>query len=40
MKDQTREIAAAFLASGIDPNSAIMFNQSQVRAHAEIGLGV
>ena len=37
MKDQTREIAAAFLASGIDPNSAIMFNQSQVRAHAELG---
>ena len=37
MKDQTREIAAAFLASGIDPTKAIMFNQSQVRAHAELG---
>ncbi|MEM7068838.1 MAG: tryptophan--tRNA ligase [Pseudomonadota bacterium] len=33
---QTREIAAAFIASGIDPNAHIVFNQSQVREHAEL----
>ncbi|MDR5653678.1 tryptophan--tRNA ligase [Ruixingdingia sedimenti] len=33
---QTREIAAAFLASGIDPKRSILFNQSQVSAHAEL----
>ncbi len=33
---QTREIAAAFLASGIDPKKAIVYNQSSVRAHTEL----
>ena len=33
---QTREIAAAFIASGIDPKAHIVFNQSQVREHAEL----
>ena len=33
----TREVAAAFLASGIDPETSIIFNQSQVTAHAELG---
>ncbi len=33
---QTREIAAAFMASGIDPKTHIVFNQSQVREHAEL----
>ncbi|MDH5797208.1 MAG: tryptophan--tRNA ligase [Paracoccaceae bacterium] len=33
----TREIAAALLASGIDPDRSILFNQSQVSAHAELG---
>lgn len=33
----TREVAAAFLASGIDPMTSIIFNQSQVTAHAELG---
>ncbi|MBZ4022743.1 tryptophan--tRNA ligase [Rhodobacter sp. TJ_12] len=37
LKKQTREAAAAFLASGIDPARSILFNQSQVSAHAELG---
>ncbi len=32
----TREVAAAFLAAGIDPKTSIIFNQSQVPAHAEL----
>ena len=32
----TREVAAAYLAAGIDPKRHIIFNQSQVRAHAEL----
>ena len=36
LKNQTREIAAAFIASGIDPEKHIVFNQSQVREHAEL----
>ncbi|MGI9351738.1 MAG: tryptophan--tRNA ligase, partial [Rhizobiaceae bacterium] len=36
MQAQTREIAAAFLASGIDANAHIVFNQSQVREHTEL----
>ncbi|MBO22770.1 MAG: tryptophan--tRNA ligase [Rhodospirillaceae bacterium] len=32
----TREVAAAFLASGIDPSTSIIFNQSRVTAHAEL----
>ena len=33
----TRETAAALMASGIDPAKSILFNQSQVPAHAELG---
>lgn len=33
----TREGAAAFLAAGIDPTRSILFNQSQVPAHVELG---
>ncbi len=33
---QTREIAAAYLASGLDPARTIIFPQSAVRAHAEL----
>src|SRR5580700_6522037 len=33
---QTREIAAAYLAAGVDPEKSIIFPQSQVRAHAEL----
>ena len=32
----TREVTAAFLAAGIDPEANIVFNQSQVAAHAEL----
>ena len=34
---QTREVAAAFIASGIDPKKHIVFNQSRVHQHAEAG---
>ncbi|MDO9417731.1 tryptophan--tRNA ligase [Pararhizobium sp.] len=33
---QTRSIAAAFIASGIDPTKHIVFNQSAVPQHAEL----
>ena len=33
----TRETAAALIASGIDPDKSVLFNQSQVPAHAELG---
>ncbi|MBC8130267.1 MAG: tryptophan--tRNA ligase, partial [Rhizobiaceae bacterium] len=33
---QTRSIAAAFIASGIDPKKHIVFNQSRVPGHAEL----
>jgi tryptophanyl-tRNA synthetase len=33
---QTREIAAAYLASGLDPAKSTIFPQSAVRAHAEL----
>ena len=36
LADQTREIAAAYLASGLDPARATLFPQSAVRAHAEL----
>jgi tryptophanyl-tRNA synthetase len=32
----TREVPAAFIASGIDPKRHIVFNQSQVSGHAEL----
>src|SRR4029078_7038879 len=32
----TREVTAAFIASGIDPKRHIVFNQSQVHEHAEL----
>jgi len=37
LRRQTREGAAAFIAAGIDPRRSILFNQSQVGAHAELG---
>ncbi|WP_375462786.1 tryptophan--tRNA ligase [uncultured Methylobacterium sp.] len=36
LKGQIREVTAAFLAAGIDPTRAIVFNQSQVPQHAEL----
>src|SRR3954465_2844079 len=32
----TREVTAAFIAAGIDPEKHIVFNQSQVAEHAEL----
>jgi tryptophanyl-tRNA synthetase len=34
--NNTREVTAAFLAAGIDPKGSIIFNQSQVAAHAQL----
>ena len=36
LASNTREVTAAFLASGIDPEGSIIFNQSQVSAHAQL----
>ena len=36
LADATRHVTAAFIASGIDPKAHIVFNQSQVPAHAEL----
>ena len=35
LKSNTQETVATFIASGIDPNRSIIFNQSGVPAHAE-----
>ena len=35
LKKNIRETAAIFIASGIDPNNSIIFNQSMVSAHSE-----
>ncbi len=37
LRASTHEVAAALLASGIDPKTSILFNQSQVSVHAELG---
>ena len=36
LRQSTREVTAAFIASGIDPEKHIVFNQSQVAHHAEL----
>jgi len=36
LANQTREIAAAYLAAGVDPAKAIIYPQSQVAAHTEL----
>ncbi len=36
LRHATRELAAGFIAAGIDPQRSILFNQSQVPAHAEL----
>lgn len=36
LKAQTREIAAAYLAAGVDPDTAIVYPQSMVREHMEL----
>lgn len=37
LKQQSREIAACYMAAGVDPKIATIFVQSAVRAHAELG---
>jgi tryptophanyl-tRNA synthetase len=37
LRHATREAAAGFIAAGIDPARSILFNQSQVTAHVELG---
>ncbi len=37
LKQATYEVAAAYLAAGVDPAQHIIFNQSQVLQHAELG---
>jgi tryptophanyl-tRNA synthetase len=36
LRKSTREVTAAFIAAGVDPKKHIIFNQSQVGAHAEL----
>lgn len=36
LKRATRELAAGFIAAGLDPKKSILFNQSQVPEHAEL----
>lgn len=36
LRQKTREVTAAFLAAGINPEKHIVFNQSQVKEHAEL----
>jgi tryptophanyl-tRNA synthetase len=36
LAQSTREVTAACIAAGIDPERSILFNQSQVTAHAEL----
>src|SRR5437899_1225680 len=37
LRSATREVTAAYIAAGIDPERCIIFNQSMVSAHAELG---
>src|SRR5665213_408700 len=36
LTQQTREVAAAYIAGGVDPARSPIFNQSQVAEHAEL----
>jgi tryptophanyl-tRNA synthetase len=36
LREATREVAAAYIAAGIDPRRCTIFNQSMVPAHAEL----
>src|SRR6056297_1856595 len=37
LRHATRELAAGFIASGLDPQKSILFNQSQVPEHTQMG---
>ena len=36
LKRATRELCAGFIASGVDPEKSVLFNQSQVPEHAQL----
>ncbi|MDU8912913.1 tryptophan--tRNA ligase [Aestuariicoccus sp. MJ-SS9] len=36
LRQQTRELAAGYIASGLDPQKSILFNQSQVAEHTQL----
>ncbi|HGG06188.1 MAG TPA: tryptophan--tRNA ligase, partial [Aliiroseovarius sp.] len=36
LRTSTHEVVAGLIASGIDPENSVLFNQSQVSAHAEL----
>jgi tryptophanyl-tRNA synthetase len=36
LRESTREVTAGMIAAGVDPKGCIIFNQSQVSAHAEL----
>lgn len=36
LRRNTREVAASYIAAGVDPAQSVLFNQSQVPAHAEL----
>jgi len=36
LRESTRQVTAAFVAAGVDPDQHIIFNQSQVCAHSEL----
>ena len=36
LRQSTREVTAAYIAAGIDPEHCIIFNQSMISAHAEL----
>ena len=38
LHDNVLETTASFLATGLDPNKSIIFNQSSVSGHAELSL--
>ena len=37
LRNATRELAASYIASGLDPKRSILFNQSQVPGHTQLG---
>ena len=37
LKNSTREVAAAYIAAGVDPKKSIIFAQSSVAGHAQLG---
>ncbi|MBA4172354.1 MAG: tryptophan--tRNA ligase [Hyphomicrobium sp.] len=37
LRRSIRQVTAAYIAAGLDPQKSVLFNQSQVSAHAELG---